>query len=108
MFREKILHTRALGAMRQRVQRRVALANGDDLLLRNPRQDFAKPPNPALVSQIHRSPAIKPKPLQRRGVESARPALLPTRIDDLQQIAAMLAAKPVCQRSLAAANTAQL
>ncbi len=61
MFGEKLLHARALGAMRQRIQRRIALAKRDDLLLRNLRQDFAKPPDSALVSQIRTTSAGQAK-----------------------------------------------
>jgi hypothetical protein len=52
MFGVKLLHARAPGAMRQRVNRRIAFADSDDLLLRNVGQNFAEAPDSTLVSRI--------------------------------------------------------
>lgn len=52
MLREEWIHSGGFCAARQRINRSVAFLNGDDFLRADLRQNFSKPPNPALVGRI--------------------------------------------------------
>src|SRR5947208_13455249 len=97
MLGKKLLNSSRTPAMRQLVNRSVPFLNGDDLRLRDLGKDFAKSPYPALVNGIERRSAIAPQFFQRRSRKSSGTSVIPSWINNFQQVAAMLAAKAVGQ-----------
>jgi hypothetical protein len=108
MFGKKLLDARALGAVRQLVNRRIAFTNGDDLLCGDLGQDFAETPNAALVSWFKRLSPVAPQLLQGMGAKRCGAAILPAWKNDFEKIAAMFAAKAIGKGGPSATYAAQL
>lgn len=110
---ERVEAERARGK-RQRVERRVALAEGDGAAeaVENGKQ-FAEAPDAGLVEFFVRKPTLAPEPLQRSGVGAVGAAgVFPAGIDDFKEIAAESAAEVgtglITAQKLAATETAKL
>jgi len=71
MLGVKILDIGGAGAARQAVERRVAFAQGDGVLLEigNVGKKFAEAPDSALVERMARGAAAEPKSLQGGRIE---------------------------------------
>ncbi len=108
MLGKQLMDSRALGAVRQFVDWRIPFTNGDDLPLRNRGQDFAEPPHPALVTGFQGRLPLAPQLFERSRIQSSGPSPLPARVDDFEQVSAMLATEAIGKRYPAAANAAQL
>ena len=65
----KMIDTGSMGATRQAVKRRVAFAQGNDVLFRNLRKKLAEAPDAALVEGMARGAAAEPESLEQCGIE---------------------------------------
>ena len=86
------------------IERRVALAQGDDMLFRNLRQKLTKTPHTALVNRIGRVAAVRPEGGDQAGI-IGQPGK-----NKLKQVSALGAAKVLAggTGSCAAGDTAEL
>ena len=113
MLRVQPRDLQSLARLRQIVERRVALRDRDDALLRGKnRQHLAEPPNPAAIRSFHRHTPFLPQPAQGAWIGPRLSGPRPRRINNLEQLTALRAAevagKSLRLRCMRAADASQL
>ena len=90
MLGEQARHTGDAGAVRQVIERRVALAQRDHGLIADLRKKFAKTPDAAEVNRVETQAPLLPCGFQLAGFGRG---LFPVRVSDFEQITAIGAAE---------------